>query len=349
MSERGRRRGAAWALALTAVVASAACSGPKEPLQISVKDFVTDVVYGAKSKAAVVPLPPNAVAPALFTDLARPAQPPPPGRLIEPRRPPITFPESCPTADAFAFPALLASTTATAPPPEAAYVFRNKGTLALSGANAGEYPLPELSGRKVMNVQQAGDGTFTFTVASELGPLVTKTAYHVVPTSAVTGQAGIFITGVATSTAKAQSTFSPTPPLQIMRFPVTVGDSWQAAAVDAAQRQTMRYTATVGQKQRIDACGVVIDTYPVTLDGTVIPCTPAPTGECVAVPAGSVGTTKATRFLDTYSIAPQYGGLAVAEQIDEAGNDATIDAGAGFHLVMSSHIDREPARPQRTA
>ena len=335
------------------VALTAACSGPREPLTVGVKDFPTDVVLGSQTDEAPLPptfLPPNALpAPrAIISALPLPSD------LTTPTTSRPSLP--CPAADPLSAPRREATNAVFGPPAAGTYVYRNKGEIQISGANAQKLSVPAETRRTVQNVVTAPDGTFTYDVVSELGDTTTTTSYRTVPIEAGGGTGGIFITAITTKTGQEEEErFDPSPDLELLRFPIEVGAKWTAVGADPAARTTMTYTATVQVKQRVDACGTLLDGQVVRIDGNIAPCVDvkppgaAPPGapsvkQCP--PSGAGATFRdngASTFTATYVFGTQYGGLALME-------DTVVDSnegGAGAHREMVSTINSEPPAVQQ--
>lgn len=333
---------------VTLLAVTAACGGPREPLTVGVRDFPTDVILGSQADDAPLPptfLPPNALpAPrAIISTL-----PPIPQDLTSPTTSPPAGP--CPTADPLSAPRREATNSVLAPPVEGTYTYRNRGETQISGANAQKIPAPAETTRSVQNLVVAPDDTFTYDVVSVLDGTTTTTSYRTVPIEAGGGTGGIFITSITTKTGdEPASTFDPSPDLELLRFPIEVGAKWTAVGADPSARTTMTYTATVQVKQRVDACGTLLDGQVVRIDGNIAPCvdvkppagTPAePVKQCPPPGSGATFRDEGTStFTATYVFGTQYGGLALFE-------DTVVDSnegGVGVHRELVSTINSEPA------
>lgn len=347
------RHRAAPALALALALVAGACAGPEEPLDVAVRDFSTDVVFGGeKEEAPATFLPPDALPAPAVAALALP-------RAIPALTPPTTAPPlvvvECPKADPLAAPRAEATNTVTAAPAEATYVYRNVGSFEVSGPNARKGVLPPESVREVQKVVVGADKTFTHEVRSTFGDTVTTTRYRTVPLGNGRSSGGIFIASVVTKTGNDPAeTFDPEPDLELLRFPVVNGTNWQSAGADPRAGIVMAFDATVDVKRRVDACGSVLDAQVVKLDGNVAPCAtatpPAPPAGTPVEPQQPVtqcppdrgGLSRSTRggseFRATYVIGTQYGGLTLQE---ETVVDA-VDGGVGVHRENVATISREP-------
>lgn len=326
------RRRALGTLLVAALVVTAGCSGPPDRLDASVKEVPSDIVLGSPESGAPVPAPvPPAVPvltgpgvpPSLF-DLGVPTGP----STTTPRTTPTTGPvrPACPTADPFSTPRRDAPNRVTEPPPAGPLPYRIDGTFSVSGANARQGRFPTSSTRTIANIRPTGSG-FTYEVAAELAGTTTTTGYQVIRQSDVPGEAGIYVTFVATrAPSGATARFQPTLPIKFTEFPMVPNVSVTAAGTDPASATTVAWTTTVRQKARVDACGTPLDAITVQLtDGR----------------ATSPSTDVA--FTATYAIATQFGGIAVADTVALQGREGLDDVS---RRIVST-IDVEPGRAAR--
>jgi hypothetical protein len=342
-----------------ALALCAGCAGPREPLDIGVKGFPSDVVLGAPEDEGSPPppprpptfVPPNAL-PAAETILA--TLPPVPSGLPAPRPEPPAGP--CPAADPFAAPKQEAPNSVLAPPVPATYTFRNTGVIEVSGPDARKEPAFHTTIREVRKVAVASDGSFTHEVVSVLNDTITTTSYKTVPIASGGGSGGITITSITTKTGNtAAQTFTPTPAIDILEFPIEVGTVWRGAAVDPNAQTVMEYVGTVLVKRRVDACGTVLDGHVVRINGDVAPCVdvkfpvppssvpatqPPPVHQCAPPQAGqSIQGSSRSSFVATYVFGTQYGGITLLE---DTVVDSTSPSGMGAHRELVSMINSEP-------
>lgn len=323
----GRLSVAAVVLCLTA-----ACAGPQEPLEVGVSEVASDIVLGAPpARSTPVPLPPNALP--LPPPTGFEALPPPPPL---PERPPVVAPVACPTADPLSVPELIAPGAVTLPPAPATYTYRNDGTYEVSGANAVKGRFPSSGTRTVRAVADDGAGGFTYQVRAVLGSTATTTSYLLTPGDA----GGVWIEKVQTQEYDAktdprdpkavptsETTFTPTPALQLLSFPMVTGQSVTTRSVDPATGQVVALRSTVDVKTRTDVCGTLIDTQVVKVDGEIgtcslpaeppseVPPVPEPTAQPCDLGSVTLQGTSET-FRATYHVATQYGGLVVEDVVD---------------------------------
>jgi hypothetical protein len=100
------------------------------------------------------------------------------------------------------------------------------------------------------------------------------------------------------------SSFAPTPGILLLPLPVASGDTWQSVGVDTKTGATAVLDGTVTRRQRIDACGDLVDGWLVDATQTL----------------GSVQNAdpQAGQQAVSYLIAPQYGAMIVNERVHPA-------------------------------
>lgn len=308
MPRRSRPPVAALVVALGLV--AAACSGPPDPLDVSVKELPSDIVLGTPESGAPAPppIPPGVpvlvgpgVPPSMFTPIPGP---PPTGPTTT-----TAVPVACPDTDPLAAPKVEATNRATKPPPEGALPYRSSGTFSVSGANARTGTFGPTSTRTVSDVRTTATG-FTYAVAESLNGTVSTVGYQVIPTSSVPGEAGIYVTFMhAEDGAGSTSAFDPPLPLKLAEFPLVANTSVTAAGTDPRTATTVSWTTTVGQKTRVAACGTPLDAYTLSL-----------TNGRVDSPQTNVD------FSVTYAIATQFGGLSISDKRVIRGREGLDDA-----------------------
>lgn len=302
------------ALVACLAVGLAACAGPRTPLEVGVKEFPTDVLYGKRAEA---PPPPPAFNPNPgFPILIQP--PPRVSSSVSP--PPSPSPLPCPTAHPFAAPKYEARSRGRAAPLAANYPFRNKGSFENTGASKSSGTFPPQTKRTVTKVQKASDGSFTFQIEEDLLDRFTTTSYRVVPDSPLSDQAGVFITQIVTRfRAGGSDSFTPATAIRLLAFPAASGTEWDSIGTDPLTQMTMRFHARIGidvpnpehpdqpgvlAKARVDACGVVLDAWYVQIkDGQIL------------------GANTDLDFKSIYAVVPQFGGFPVMEDITVTGTD----------------------------
>lgn len=307
------------------------CGGPRTPLEVGVREFPTDVLFGRRDTPPP-PRPssnPNPGFPVLVSPVSQ-------GTLPLPSTP--SAPSACPQAHPFTAPRHIAGTTSDRAPIAATYPFRNDGfseQVRDGTTTVTNYP-PE-SSRTVTDVQTDSDGSFTFRVIDDLSGAGTATRFEVVPESPLADQAGLFITQIESPV----DVFTPQPKLKILQFPVENGFQWDAVGTDPFSQITMSFHGRIGQevpdgpddgdaadlepKVRVDACGEVIQAWYVDITQGQL-----------------IGPQSNQNFITSYAIATQFGGLIVREHTEVSGNEGSVQ----FANNRTATISREPALPE---
>jgi hypothetical protein len=308
---------------------TAACGGPQHPVSIGFKEVPSDVVLGAQSSptpsvagsgppvVSVVPPPPAVVALPPPTFAAGPGTPLPL---------PNASPSVCATADPLQAPSREAPPTVSAPPAKASYLFGNVGSYEVSGADARKGRFPTTSLRTVGNITRSSDTVFSFDIADLLGDVTTTTTYDVVGSSLLPAglPPGMYIRQVKSVRGTSTSTFAPSPELELAAFPLVRGATVTSSGVDPQSATSMKFTATVTGKARVDACGTPLDTW--VLDLT----------------AGKVlSPTQNLDFTATYDVGTQYGGLILRDRTLFTGTDN----GDGVSRNNTANITTAPKVP----
>lgn len=349
-------------LAVLALLAGA-CAGPVEPLAVGHHLHRSDIVLGALPVVQGAPEPPVALPPTSLPvrrviirvgPPASPVAPPPPPMPTIPPAPPV----ACPAASPIASPVLVAPNDVLTAPAPGTYTFRNEGRYEVSGASAGKGTVEGEGTRTISNVQRVDADTYRYDVEATLEDTTTTTTYLVTPGA----EDGILIDKVVTRSGVEgaddyeESTFDPTPDLRILAFPVETGTVWSATGVDPATGQAMTYDARVVVKDRADACGDLVDTIVVEVDGSFLPCDDLPPeaeevvggllepepaacdvgGRLVEPASGSSST-----FHARYEFATQYGGLVV-EDFSEI---LTESPGTNLFRTNTAVINQLPLAP----
>jgi hypothetical protein len=337
------------ALVVTMALLAAGCAGPREKLEVGLKEFPSDVVLGAhKTAEAPVFLPPDAL------PLVTPIVPAGvgPTHALTPTSLPLP-PPPCPSADPLSAPKDPALTSVTQAPVAATYPFRNDGSFEISGANAQKGLLPISSSRTIGNVVDKGKGSFTYDVTSVFNGTTTVTSYRNEPlgTSDAFGP-GIYITRITETTGTTTSTFDPTPDLLLLKFPIEVGTSWQTAGVDQTSKVGMAFTGTIHNKARVDACGEFLDGFTVVINGHLGDCqsvaspdprVPGPQPVCPPDNGGQqVSPTEPSSFGATYVFGTQFGGITLQEHIVTDSQHS----GSSDHVDNLATISKVPALPR---
>jgi hypothetical protein len=196
-------------------------------------------------------------------------------------------------------------------------------------ADAADFP------RSIRNVKKISDTRYSFEVVKAGDKLtgsdaVTITTYEVntagvfvnpsqgVGTVATPGvgepERGIVITKIQTvdpQSGQQLNKFEPQVGLLVLPLPVVSGDSYQSTAIDPSTGQTMTLDAVVIGRDRIDACGTLVDGWRVD-----------------AKQRSSGGLATAAALTIEYDVstifATQYGGIPIFEKYAYAAEDCSL-------------------------
>ncbi len=277
---------------LALILVLVACGGPSVPLEVVGKNVAVDVAFGpngALPPVGVHPVPGGYV-------IVPPTIPPEELPPIDVPPPPLP-PKPCPGAHPLAIPKKEATDHVPAPPVGAAYRFRFSGERI---AGSETTTLAPLGMRNVGNIgRSTGTDYPRYDVSEVAGVEVTISSYQITPDA-------IQLTRVQRIVNGQQSGFTPVPPITILPIPPRQTDplgrrisSWRSAGTDVVSQTSMVVSGQLieanGGKQRVDACGQLIDTWLAEL---------------------SVETLSPTEDTDTLwriNVASQYGGLLVKE------------------------------------
>jgi hypothetical protein len=326
-----------WCVLLAALpCALTACSGPTKPINIGVHSLATSFHYGVVQAGVAGPAVPGAApAPPLgpfapIPSVGYPAVPELP--LASPVV--VPAPPACPDARPAAIVQRPTANVITKPPAAAKYTFRDVGTFQDSASHRGAYPATQT--REVKDSAAESNGDMSFTVITVLGDQTSKISYHYVAPGPASRSAagaepiaGLYMTGdVKEQGGKVKSSFHPQGPgLLLLETPALAQSTWQSTATDATTGTTVFVTGTIGAKKLVNACGEVIETVPVHIDGRVKIYQPGlvPGGADPGPDAGgqNVSPSGAVTFTADYYFAPQYGGLIVQDKVETTGSLGT--------------------------
>lgn len=123
------------------------------------------------------------------------------------------------------------------------------------------------------------------------------------------------------------SSFAPTTGVLYLPLPVASGEQYQSVGVDPKTGQTIVHNATVLGRERVDACGDLVDGWAVE-----------------ATQSSSNGRGgPASQVSYRYRVAPQYGGMIVFEQLKYTAG--TVQNDLIFHLGQLQPDPLPPAPP----
>lgn len=338
-------------VAASVALFGSACKGPPDPLEVSVREFPTDVILGSQGVALAAPSnqevssPP--VAPLIISSAPTPAsRPRQQTQTASPKGP-------CPAAHPFDAPKDEAPARATFSPLAANYPYRNTGTFEYkqgTTANAGVFPAQAY--RSIRDVSRPGTNAntgYTFKVAETLAEVTTTTTYAVVPESSIPGEAGVFISRIETIRAGVPNEdFQPQPRIKILEFPLIANLNWKSSGADPRSQLSMTIQGRVGieipdgqdageepdilARARVDACGEVIDAWLIEIGGPSSGAAPDPAGGTF------VGPNKDLRLKGVHAIATQFGAFSVYDKYQVTGTDR----GQTVKLVNEATISQLP-------
>jgi len=299
-----------------ALVASACGGGGDERFNFSVKELSLDLVFSEEELK--VPVPPRIIVehlPAPPEARVEVGLPPIEREAVEPLYPP------CPEAVDGAIPEKRVAFLFDDPPLVGRYTRHNTGSLKLSGGAVNlSFPFPPRSTWVIPATEQvtmtSALGTETqvweWDVEKRLFP-----GYTIVERMRLTAEA-LQLVKRTTITESGEEVFAPSPVIDVYRFLAT-GESWQSAGVDTETNTAMLWEALVEDREVIDVCGSLIDTWRFSVRSTMVNLT-----------TGAVsGTVQGKR--DIYNIAPQYFGQIVREELYQQQSTRTED---GIPLVL---------------
>lgn len=316
------------------------CSGPSAPINVTLKSFPQQVRIGAAkvTPAPLAPLPP--LAPPIAGGFVPAAPAPGAAPTAPPFEPPFVDPvHVCRKAPVGAVPAVPAGPVVSRQPSTASYPFRTGGKRVVSGANASTQYYPP-DGTRVIGPTRSVDspaaqGAFAYDVTAQLGANRTVTTYQVVPIGVLPASPqspGVYVTDIKTlgPDGRVSTAFHPQPAMLVLPFPANQGSTFRVQSADPATGVVIVYDGEVGAPETVDACGSLVDTRTVTHTGTVN------LGKCS--PTGCTSGAAVMQFVGTYSIATQYGGLSVKDEVRVVG----LTADAPFSDRVTGVISRVP-------
>jgi hypothetical protein len=317
MSRLIRRAGLLIALALF----TSACVSQGDP-KVAVTKVEADLVFGVKEPEPPAEpansnideeLPPSAFEPADLPDFGS-FDNPDFGKLP---LPPAEAPGECPAAPPTAVAEKAVDVNITGLPPVGIYKWQRDGTQKPAGSTEGGSKIDTFERRIVRNVKQVSPTVHTFeTVQPDIGGKNVVVTSFRVRTDAInrdsTGAGlpvagprvgepdrGVTITQIENidSQGNTTSVFTPSTPILILPLPVSSNEEYQSVGVDPRSGQTLTHRAKVLARERVDACGEVVDGWAVEAERTT------------SSPDAPVVTYR-------YLVAPQYGGLIISEKLN---------------------------------
>jgi hypothetical protein len=286
-------------------LALAACA-PSNNVNIGLKDYATNVVYGDPSSTTTQPPAPAPVA-ALspgFPSFIVPAPPPPlpPGTPEPPARIIEYVPEACPTADAKARHIPVGPKIVGQPGP-GTYTYKQEGKTSGAGA---PLVLPPLGQRTIKNLKVVGGYPSWDVEIVEFG-VTTTTSYRLYRPSSRPELDGLYITRIVQAApGRAVDEFAPLDPgLRIMQEPAAPGSQWTSVATDPTHAVSMILQGTIKEKGGLDVCGLIEEGWPVDVTLTV---------RRPLDPAGGTNTFATTA---SYLVSTALGGMIIADSVKQ--------------------------------
>jgi len=284
--------------------------GPHTDSTIAMRATALDLEFARPDLA--VPVPPNVIVQLL------PAPPPALQRIVHPGVPVVPVPPppstvGCPSASAPGVPGKPLATSTLGAPEPGFYTYATTGKATVSGGSTStSAPMPPATEVAVTAAQQA-DPSATIDVEGGTPPSGKETEYTVTTqlSSTVKQVDTLRVSATSINLVKRQLTnaersfdFSPTPQVQLMVFGA-VGSSWTSRGSDSATSATLDYAGSIVKVVDVKVCGVVTKAYQVTYQATL-----TNTAGYEVIRTGTDSAHPAT-----FTIAPQLGGLVLAQQV----------------------------------
>jgi hypothetical protein len=313
--------------AAVALLTSACAKAGEAGLQV--KGYPADVVFAKRKvpQTQVAAIPATITPAQAIADVLLPEAPPPtftgPGKYVGPPLVPRPVCRAA-TPGSTAVPAAL--TVPDGVRPEAGGFRWNKsGTFALAAQQNAKFPVGGFEQRKIRNVTERGTGAFTFeTLQPDLtAKYIEVIQWQVKPNAVAERQSALSVTASAGDPERglaikaidwitpdgkplAGSTpFHPLTALLILPLPVVPGEQFTSVAIDPTNVQSVSYQATVGARDRVDACGEFVEGWQVS---------------------GTMTWTGGTPYTYDLWAAPQFGALPILERLQGTTTSAATGA-----------------------
>lgn len=320
-AERTSRLGRAGGVLLALALFTSACVSEGDP-KVAVTKVEADLVFGVKEPEPPASpantdvdeeLPPSAFDPADLSDFGDFG-----GNPSLPGLPNSDEPISeCPPAPPTAVAEKAVDVNITGLPAVGIYKWQRDGTQKPAGSEEPGTKIDTFEKRIVRNIKKESDTVHTFeTVQPDIsGKNIVITTFRV-RTDALnrdsTGAGlpvagprlgepdrGVAISRIETVDAQGNTTseFNPSTPVLVLPLPVSTNEEYQSVGVDPRTGQTLVHRAHVLARERVDACGEVVDGWAVEAEQTS------------SDPEAPVVSYR-------YLVAPQYGGLIISEKLN---------------------------------
>lgn len=283
--------------------------------------------------AAVVPTPHTAIAPVSVGTLPPPtAGPGVPPSTVPP--PVLVSPPTCPTAGGH--PDQLAQSTSAAPRP-GIYDYATKGTATVNGGSSSDtVAVPTTTPELVSTpIRVAPDPT---TAQAEGTPTTGQETEYSVTTSIgssikqvdvlVDTPVGVDLVSRTLSDGQRTIKFTPSPEVSVLRFG-PVGTSWKSTGSDSSDGSTVSDSGTITAIRTLSVCGQIVKAYSVQYTQQLVD------------PVDSEIISTASNDPNTFAVAPQLGGLVVAQHVDtsDVRFDSSLGGFIGISLDYTTSID----------
>ena len=96
------------------------------------------------------------------------------------------------------------------------------------------------------------------------------------------------------------------PAVLYLPLPIQAGETWSAVGIDPRTGQVLQHQGQVVRRERVDACGEIVDGWAVEATQTF---------------SGAGTATRSYRYI----IGPQFGGLIISEQLKASSPEGTLD------------------------
>jgi hypothetical protein len=317
------------ALVVALALASSAC-GPRDTVDVGVKQAGVDILYGDQrdktrppprpAQAELVPGFPALVSPpaGVFAPSGSPPPPPPPS-------PPV----ACPSASPFAVPEKPVTPYVLVAPAPGSYRFRQSGEAVVGATRVA---LPAQTVRRVENIVHdsppAGSaGNFSYDMTETVGGITTTTTFRIDNDGT---SPGVKLARRVVVDNGRTFVFDPTPDVLLMTVP-TSGEAAAAhsVGVDPLTATTMSLDHRTVERVLVDACGTPLQAWRVEItNGQTMS---AATGQDVAIKG-------------VFDIAPQYGALILSESITLSGTDGSQAVSQTNQTIIDSITPMEAGR-----
>lgn len=296
-------------LLMAAVLSLTACVA-QDPLGVRVRGAQTDVVFGAPTSPPLANFPPATVqqppqsTPSFVRELFPLEEPTfDLGEGFDP--PPVPARPTCPDAGLNDFPKAAASDVISTLPAAGKYRWKLKGKVQ----NPGMQPIT-IDGFQTRYLRRvsgaAGSHTFQALERDQTSGRVLVSTFKVKSESSnmladALDPVGLQLVRVdeLDEDGEPRAVLQPRPPLVYLPLPVTPGESFSSRAIDAATGAVLTMEGQVRGRQRVDACGDIVDGWLVKATQSFTP---------------KAGGSTSSRTYD-YAVATQLGGILTSEHV----------------------------------